>query len=85
MVRAHATTGSSQGRGNSGVLLMDRYEVQVLDPWHNPTYADGSAGAVYGQTPPLVNPGRHPGEWNTYDILFTAPRFDGDKLSRPPT
>jgi hypothetical protein len=76
-------TGSSQGRGNSGVLLMDRYEVQVLDPWHNPTYADGSAAAVYGQTPPLVNPGRRPGEWNTYDILFTAPRFDGDKLLTP--
>jgi hypothetical protein len=76
-------TGSSQGRGNSGVLLMDRYEVQVLDPWQNPTYSDGSAAAVYGQTPPLVNPGRRPGEWNTYDILFTAPRFDGDKLLTP--
>jgi hypothetical protein len=76
-------TGSSQGRGNSGVLLQDRYEIQVLDPWQNPTYADGSAAAVYGQTPPLVNPGRRPGEWNSYDILFTAPRFNGDKLLSP--
>ena len=75
--------GASQGRGNSGVFLMSRYEIQVLDPWHNPTYADGQAAAIYGQWPPLVNPGRPPGEWQVYDIIFEAPRFDGDKLVKP--
>jgi hypothetical protein len=74
---------TSQGRGNSGVLLMARYEIQVLDMWDNPTYADGSAGAIYGQWPPLVMPARRPGEWNTYDIVFEAPQFDGDKLVKP--
>jgi hypothetical protein len=74
---------NSQGRGNSGVLIMSRYEIQVLDAWENPTYADGQAGAIYGQWPPLVNPARRPGEWNTYDIAFEAPRFDGEKLVRP--
>jgi hypothetical protein len=73
-------TANSQGRGNSGVLLMSRYEIQVLDVFNNPTYADGQAGAIYGQWPPLANPARRPGEWNTYDILFEAPRFEGDKL-----
>jgi hypothetical protein len=75
--------GTSQGRGNSGVLLMSRYEIQVLDAYNNPTYADGQASAIYGQWPPLANPARKPGEWNTYDILFEAPRFDGDKLLKP--
>jgi len=75
--------GNSQNRGNSGVLLMGLYEIQVLDPWENPTYADGQAGAIYGQWPPLANPGRKPGEWNSYDIIFEAPRMDGDKLLRP--
>jgi len=75
--------GNSQGRGNSGVLLMSRYEIQVLDAYHNPTYADGQAAAIYGQWPPLVNPARPPGEWNTYDIVFEAPRFDGQKLVTP--
>jgi len=75
--------GASQSRGNSGVYLMSRYEIQVLDAWKNPTYADGQAAAIYGQWPPLVNPARQPGEWNSYDILFEAPRFDGGKLSRP--
>lgn len=75
--------GTSQGRGNSGVLLMSRYEIQVLDVYRNPTYADGQAGAIYGQWPPLANPARKPGEWNTYDILFEAPRFEGEKLVRP--
>ncbi len=74
---------TSQGRGNSGVLLMGRYEVQVLDPYNNPTYADGQAGAIYGQWPPLANPGRGPGEWNVYDIIFEAPRMDGEKLLKP--
>jgi hypothetical protein len=75
--------GTSQGRGNSGVLLMSRYEIQVLDMWDNPTYADGQAGAIYGQWPPLANPARKPGEWNTYDIVFEAPRFEGDRLVKP--
>jgi Domain of Unknown Function (DUF1080) len=72
--------GSSQGRGNSGVLLMHRYEIQVLDAFRNPTYADGQAGAMYGQWPPLANPSRPPGEWNIYDIVFEAPKFEGEKL-----
>ena len=76
-------TGESQARGNSGVLLMSLYEIQVLDMWDNRTYADGQAGAIYGQWPPLANPARRPGEWNTYDIVFEAPQFDGDKLVKP--
>jgi hypothetical protein len=75
--------GNSQGRGNSGVLLMTRYEVQVLDSFDNPTYADGQAAAVYGQYPPLVNASCRPGQWQTYDIAFEAPRFEGDKLVKP--
>ena len=75
--------GNSQGRGNSGVLLMARYEIQVLDMWQNVTYADGGAGAIYGQWPPLVTPARRPGEWNTYDIVFEAPKFEGEKLVKP--
>jgi hypothetical protein len=75
--------GTSQARGNSGVFLMGLYEIQVLDAWNNPTYADGQAGAIYGQWPPLVNPARQPGQWNTYDIIFEAPHFDGDKLVKP--
>ncbi|GEO03552.1 endo-1,3-1,4-beta glucanase-related protein [Adhaeribacter aerolatus] len=67
--------GNSQGRGNSGIFLQDRYEVQVLDNYNNRTYANGQAGSIYKQTPPLVNAMRKPGEWNTYDILYTAPRF----------
>ena len=74
--------GSSQGRGNSGVYLMGAFEVQVLDSFENPTYADGSAGSVYGQYPPQVNASRGPGQWQTYDIVFRRPRFDDDgKLS----
>ena len=75
--------GSSQGRGNSGVFLMGRYEVQVLDSYQNPTYADGQAGAIYGQWPPLVNATRPPGEWQSYDIIFQAPHFDGARLIQP--
>ena len=73
----------SQDRGNSGVLIMQRYEVQVLDSWDNPTYADGQAASLYGQTPPMVNASRPPGEWQTYDIFFEAPRFEGGKLVKP--
>jgi hypothetical protein len=75
--------GSGQGRANSGLFLMGRYEVQILDNYDNPTYPDGTAGAIYGQVPPLVNACRKPGEWNTYDVLWTAPRFEGDKLVSP--
>jgi hypothetical protein len=71
-------SGEGQGRGNSGVFLMDTYEVQVLDSYNNRTYADGMAAAIYGQYPPLVNPSRKPGEWQTYDIIFHRPRFDGE-------
>jgi hypothetical protein len=67
--------GDSQGRGNSGVFLLGKFEIQVLDSYHNPTYPDGQAAAMYGQYPPLVNASRLPGEWQTYDIAFTAPRF----------
>jgi len=76
-------SGESQGRGNSGIFLMGRYEIQVLDCYENPTYADGMAGAVYGQHPPLVNASRKPGQWQSYDILWTAPRFDGEDLEKP--
>ncbi len=77
-------TDSGQGRGNSGVFLMGRYEVQVLDCYHNPTYADGATGAVYSQHPPLANACRAPGEWQTYDLIFTTPHFDADgKLTVP--
>jgi hypothetical protein len=75
--------GTSQNRGNSGIFLQGRYEVQVLDSFENPTYADGQAGAIYGQWPPLVNPARKPGEWQSYDIVFEAPRFEGDRLVKP--
>ena len=76
--------GDSQGRGNSGVYLMGAFEIQVLDSWQNPTYADGSASAMYGQFPPLVNASCKPGLWQSYDIIFTAPRFkaNGD-LDKP--
>ena len=75
--------GSSQWRGNSGVMLMRRYEIQILDSINNPTYADGQAGAIYGQWPPLVNAARQGGEWQSFDIVFEAPRFHGDKLDKP--
>jgi hypothetical protein len=75
--------GNSQGRGNSGIFLQGRYEVQVLDSYQNPTYADGQAGAIYGQWPPLANPARKPGEWQSYDIVFEAPEFRGEKLVKP--
>ena len=72
--------GESQGRGNSGVFLMGKYEVQVLDGYDNITYADGITAGIYGQYPPLVNACRKPGEWQTYDIFFVGPRYDGEKL-----
>jgi hypothetical protein len=75
--------GDGQGRGNSGVFLMGIYEIQVLDCYNNPTYADGTTGAIYGQYAPLVNACRPPGEWQSYDIIWDAPKFEGDKLISP--
>ena len=71
--------GNSQGRGNSGVLFNGIYEVQVLDSYNNPTYPDGLAGGLYGQSPPLVNASKPPGEWQSYDIVFESPRWDEGK------
>jgi hypothetical protein len=76
--------GDGQGRGNSGVFLQGLYEVQVLDSYNNKTYFDGQAGSIYKQHAPLVNVCRKPGEWQTYDIIFHAPRFDEKgKLTKP--
>ena len=78
--------GDSQGRGNSGVFLAGVFEIQVLDSFQNPTYADGQCAALYGQHPPLVNASRGPGEWQTYDVAFTAPRFStSNQLASPAT
>lgn len=74
---------ASQGRGNSGVLLMGAYEIQVLDSYNNKSYADGQAASIYGQYPPLVNASRPPGEWQAYDIIFERPRFEHGKLVKP--
>jgi hypothetical protein len=70
--------GEGQGRGNSGVYLQGRYEIQVLDSYNNKTYPDGQAGAFYGNFAPLVNASRKPGEWQTYDIIFQAPKPGAD-------
>jgi hypothetical protein len=75
--------GASQDRGNSGVIFMGYYEVQVLDSFENLTYADGQAASIYGEYPPLVNAARRPGEWQTYDIIFEAPRFRDTTLVTP--
>ena len=77
-------SGEGQGRGNSGIFLMGKYEVQVLDNYNNRTYVNGQAGSIYKQTPPLVNACRPPGEWQTYDIIFTAPRFYEDGRVQSP-
>ncbi len=76
--------GEGQNRGNSGIKFMSSFEIQILDSFNNRTYADGQAGAIYGQYPPMVNAARKPGEWQVYDILFIAPKFSLDgKLERP--
>ena len=76
--------GEGQERGNSGVFIQNRYEVQILDSWNNETYYHGMAASVYKQYAPLVNASRPPGEWQTYDIFFHAPRFDPDgRLAKP--
>jgi hypothetical protein len=83
-------TGSGQARGNSGVFLAstgpgdDGYELQVLDSYNNTTYVNGQAASIYKQSPPLVNPNRKPGEWQTYDIVWTAPTFNTDGSLKTP-
>lgn len=67
--------GDGQGRGNSGIFLMGKYELQVLDSYNNRTYSNGQAASIYKQLIPQVNASRAPGEWQTYDVIFTAPRF----------
>lgn len=75
--------GDGQGRGNSGVYLQGRYEIQVLDSYQNKTYFNGQAGAFYGNQPPLVNASRKPGQWQTYDIVFIAPKPQKDGSVKP--
>jgi len=83
-------TGSGQGRGNSGVFLASTgpgdagYELQVLDAFNNPTYVNGQGGSIYKQSPPLVNPARKPGEWQSYDVVWTAPTFNSDGSVKTP-
>lgn len=71
-------TGTSQVRGNSGIYMQNKYEIQVLDCYNNETYVNGMTGAIYKQTPPMVNAMRKPGEWNVYDIIYNAPVFNED-------
>lgn len=72
--------GEGQGRGNSGLFIMNKYELQILDSYENETYTNGQAASIYKQSPPLVNATKPPGEWNTYDVIFTAPRFNQDGM-----
>jgi hypothetical protein len=74
--------GAGQGRGNSGIHFMGAFEIQILDSFENQTYPDGQCGSLYGQCPPLVNVSREPGEWQSYDIVFKAPQYDGEELKR---
>jgi len=75
--------GEGQGRGNSGVYMMNTYEIQILDSYINKTYFDGQCASIYKQWPPLVNACRKPGQWQTYDIIFAAPQFKGGKVAKP--
>jgi hypothetical protein len=83
-------TGTDQARGNSGVFLAstgpgdDGYELQILDSYNNKTYVNGQAGSIYKQGIPLVNPNRKPGEWQTYDVVWTAPTFNADGSLKTP-
>jgi hypothetical protein len=77
-------SGPWYNRGNNGVLIMGLYEIQIFDSYNEKLYPDGQCAAVYAQTPPLVNVTRKPGEWQTFDILFTAPKYDGEKQIAPP-
>lgn len=76
--------GEGQGRGNSGIFLQSNYELQVLDNYNNKTYSNGQAGSLYKQTIPLVNACKKPGEWQTYDVIWTAPRFNADGSLKSP-
>lgn len=76
--------GEGQGRGNSGIFFMGRYELQVLDNYNNPTYSNGQAGSIYKQLVPLANACRPPGEWQVYDVIWTAPRFNEDSTLKSP-
>jgi len=76
--------GDGQGRGNSGIFFMGLFELQVLDNFNNRTYSNGQAGSIYKQSMPLVNACRPPGQWQTYDVIFTAPRFNGDSSLKSP-
>lgn len=78
-------SGEGQGRGNSGVFLMGKYEIQVLDSYENTTYPDGQAGAIYGRNVPLVNACRKPGEWQSYDVVFHRPVFEDGKVVKRAT
>lgn len=78
MIPAGQDHRTGQNRGNSGIFLMGRYEIQVLDTLENKTYADGMAGSIYGQNPPMVNPGLGLGKWQSYDIIFRRPHFDAE-------
>ena len=75
--------GEGQLRGNSGVFLMNKYELQILDSYGNDTYADGHAGAIFGEYPPSANASLPPGEWQSYDVIFHRPHFDGTRLVEP--
>ncbi len=75
--------GDIMNRGNSGVYFLGLYELQIFDSYHGGIYADGQAAAIYGQYPPLVNASRPPGQWQVFDVLFAAPRFEGEKLTAP--
>jgi hypothetical protein len=76
--------GEGQGRGNSGIFFQERYELQVLDSYKSRTYSNGQAGSIYKQTMPLVNASKGPGEWQTYDVIFTAPKFNSDGTLKAP-
>ncbi|MBL7699746.1 MAG: DUF1080 domain-containing protein [Chitinophagaceae bacterium] len=76
--------GSSQGRGNSGIFMQGKYELQVLDSYNNRTYSNGQAGSIYKQTMPLVNASRKPGEWQVYDVVYTSPKFNKDGFPTHP-
>ena len=78
----YVVKGDGQGRGNSGIFFMGRYELQVLDNYNNRTYSNGQAGSMYKQRMPLVNVCRPPGEWQSYDVIFTAPQFNTDSTLR---
>jgi len=76
--------GSSQGRGNSGIFMQGKYELQVLDSYDNRTYSNGQAGSIYKQSMPLVNASRKPGEWQSYDVIYTSPKFNKDGMITHP-